>query len=203
MIPSLSLATGQVAWALWYPRTGRPADAPKSFLARLLYLRRHGVPFAEGEDAPGSGHELAHDFFHLAELAIAMELLDGGVKPSDAAMFLVSRRSTLRRFCVEAFERREEKDSFDDPRIPSGYGLFLEVTIVYDTDEPRVLGPHLRTPSETTARLMTTGNKRFRRTFIALSGLLDLVVRRATFAPGLKRGRRPVSPGASKNTQRP
>ncbi len=185
----LKLSAGQVAWTLWRPLAGRPAEPPSKFLARLLYLKKEGVPFSEEELAKGSGHNQIYEFDHLAELAVAIELVDHGVKPGDAAALLASRRRKFRELFEQAYDRRFEEFFIHRPDLPLTQGLFLELTIHYGRDEPGMYGPKLLTPPEATKVLLVLGRQKCSTFIIQLSELLDRTVTRALEAPAMPRGR--------------
>ncbi len=185
----LKLSAGQVAWTLWRPLAGRPAEPPSKFLARLLYLKKEGVPFSEEELAKGSGHNQIYEFDHLAELAVAMELVDHGVKPGDAAALLASRRRKFRELFEQAYDRRFEKFFIHRPDLPLTQGLFLELTIHYGRDEPMVYEPKLLTPPEATKVMLRLGRAKCSTFIIQLSQLLERTITRAKEAPEMPRGR--------------
>lgn len=191
MAPDLTLTTGQVLHALWRPRASRRGrDEPSdSFKARLIYLRRVGVPFSSEEARPGSGFNLVYGFQHLAELAVAMELIDHGIAPADVAALLVSRRAVLTEMYATAYERAYERHEINVGALQFGEGFFLEMTVFYEDGKALVRGPRLLTPAQATTHLLHTGNKTYSRFFIALSELLRRTVQRALTAPDRKRGR--------------
>jgi hypothetical protein len=90
-IPRLQLTHGQVAWALC---GGQPPD--RRTLDALRYLRQLEVPFTEEEMGVGRGHRLSYGYDHLIECAVAMYAIRRGMKPRQAAGFLVAERKTLR-----------------------------------------------------------------------------------------------------------
>ncbi len=187
--PDLQLSAGQVAWTLWPPMAGRPVEPPPKFLARLRYLQKEGVPFAEEEVAKGSGHNQLYEFDHLAELAVAIELINHGVRPGDVAALLVNRREEFRRWFKEAYERRGEEYFFDDPDLPLAQGLFIELTVTYSRDRPGIYEPKLLTPPEATKILLRLGRAKCSTFIIQLSQLLGRTVNRAEKAPEIPRGR--------------
>ncbi len=184
----MKLTAGQIAWTLWRPLGGRPAEPPAKFLARLRYLKNEGVPFSEAELAKGSGHNQIYEFDHLAELAVAIELIDHGVRPADAAALMSYRRNTFRTWFVEAYERRFEKFFVNHPDFPLTQGLFIELTVSYSRDKPAVYEPKLLTPPDATRLVLRSGRQVCSRFIIQLSELLDRTVTRALEVPEMPRG---------------
>ncbi len=185
----LNLTAGQIAWTMWRPLGGRPAEPPAKFLARLRYLKKEGVPFSEAELAKGSGYNQIYGFDHLAELAVAIELIDHGVRPADAAALLVKWRPTFRNWFEKAFEERYKAYPVNHPEFPVAYGLFIELTVTYSRDHPGIHIPKLLTPPEAAGLLFGTGRQICSRFLIQLSELLDRTVTRALEAPAMSRGR--------------
>lgn len=184
MPPELNLSTGQVMHALWRTRRGSRSQGEPSeaFKARLVYLRRAGVPFPLDKASPGSGSNLIYGFQHLAELAVAMELVEHGIAPADVAHLLTSRRSILTGMYESAYDRAREETNF-------GRGLFLEITITYEDKKALIRGPGLFTSSELVEHLFAPRSPVYSRFVISLSRLLHLAVQRAQEAPDVRRGR--------------
>lgn len=187
--PHLNLTAGQIAWTLWRPMGDRPADPPAKFLARLLYLKKKGVPFSDNELARGSGHNQAYEFDHLAELAVAVELIDHGATPADAAAVLVNWRDTFRAWFEEAYERRFELFFVNHRDLPQTQGLFIELTVTYSRYKAAIREPRLMTPPEAAGLLFRSDRRACSRFIIQLSQLLDRTVKRALEAPAMPRGR--------------
>ncbi len=187
--PKLKLTAGQAAWALWRPMAGRSAEPSPAFLGQLLYLREAGVPFSSEERPAGSGHNVFFNFDHLAELAVAIELVDHGAKPSAAAALLVSRRKKFRDMFEQAYDRRFETSFVDHPDLLLTQGLFLELTLHYGRDEPMVYEPKLLTPPEATKVVLRLGRAKCSTFIIQLSQLLERTITRAIEAPEMPRGR--------------
>ncbi len=201
--PRLNLTHGQVLWALWYPRWGLPINEPPTgkFKADLLYLRKAGVPFPDEDRLPGSGMTLRYGFDELAELALAVELIDHGVKPGDVAAVLVGWRKKLRAMFRTAYEHREELFEFEDPEVALGKGLYLELTIRYTRTQPTITTPlRLLTPLEAANRLLTQEGSICTRLYVALSALLERVVEAAQEAPEVKRGRRKAASSSARSS---
>ena len=149
------------------------------------------MPFSKSESLPGSGTNLTYDFNHLAELAVAMELIGNGIKPGDVAALLTTRRSKLRPMYVEAYERRDEVFCEDHPDLPMTQGLFLYLWVFQEGGKALVRGPKLLTPPEAAQLVLNMGRAVCSRFIIALSALLDRHVNLALEVPQKRRGRPP------------
>lgn len=95
-IPRLQLTHGQVAWAIC---DGQPPDAKTT--DQLRYLRQLGVPFTKDSLGVGRGNRLTYGFDQLIECGVAIWALRRGVRPRQAAEFLVGNRTALRKLCRE------------------------------------------------------------------------------------------------------
>jgi hypothetical protein len=97
-LPHFSLTHGQVLWAL---SLGAAPD--KVTMERLEYMRRLGVPFPRSELGTGRGNPVRYGYDQLIETGVALFGLRRGMRPRDAAEFLVSNREDLRRLYREAY----------------------------------------------------------------------------------------------------
>jgi len=148
----------QVDWTLWnsfQDSGGRKREPTSRFLnriKRLLDLDRSYRPgpiedpefaeFAFSEfPTEGKGHEAEFKPFDVFGLALAMELLDGGMKPSDAVFFIRAARSflsaALERLAA-SYDRSDRQKALAEnyPSLPSfesngiewaDFGVFLVI----------------------------------------------------------------------------
>ncbi len=90
-IPRLDLSLGQLTWIL---SDGQPPS--RTTLDQLRYLRLLGVPFSQEEAGRGRGHRLSYGFYDLIECGLGLFAIRRGLKPKEAATFLLGQRPTLR-----------------------------------------------------------------------------------------------------------
>lgn len=117
-IPRLNLTHGQVAWAIC---DGQPSDQKTT--DQLRYLRQLGVPFAESEMGKGRGFRLTYRFDQLIECGVAIWAMRRGVRPRQAAAFLVADRATLRKLYRKALHDQPD-GAMGQPWIKS-HGKFV------------------------------------------------------------------------------
>jgi hypothetical protein len=195
----LRFTHGQVVHAIWWTRWHWPFDEgpTKEFMARLNYLRSHGVPFPPEAAAPGSGRSLIYGFDELAELALAIELTDRRAAPGDVAKLLVDHREELRAKYREAYWRRDEKWNLSEEEFGEAQGLIIEITLRYTGDVLTVSRLDLMTPPDVIRRVFAMRHAVCSGLFVNISALIDRVIREALEAPVVKRGRRKGTPAAS------
>ena len=102
-IPSLHLTHGQVAWAIC---DGQPPDAKTT--DQLRYLRQLGVPFTQNNLGVGRGNRLTYTYDQLIECGVAIWALRRGVRPRQAAEFLVANRTALRKLYRETLRAQPD-----------------------------------------------------------------------------------------------
>jgi hypothetical protein len=102
-ITKLNLTHGQALWTLSH---GMPPEQRMVDLVR--YLRQLGVPFNESELGTGRGNRIRYSYAHLVELGVALFALQRGMKPQEAARFVLEHRKYLRRLYVRAFSQQPE-----------------------------------------------------------------------------------------------
>lgn len=191
----LNLSKGQVIKALWPGWVNFPDDPTQDFISRIDYLRKNGVPFPLDEKSPGSGSRLVYGFDELVELALAVELMFSGMKPKETAWLFNHHRKQFRVMMKKAYEERHTKEdvvkigdfSGDDWSVVQGY--FLEITTTSVADTLRTHRPRLLSAREASMQLFRLGRKKTTCHIIAISKLLDRVVKRATEQPEIPLGR--------------
>ena len=112
-IPTLHLTHGQVAWAIC---DGQPPDAKT--LDQLRYLRQLGVPFPASKLGVGRGNRLTYHYNELIECGVAIWALRRGVRPRQAADFLVAERAPLRKIYRQTL-RDQDDSAIGEPWVRS------------------------------------------------------------------------------------
>ncbi|MBF0627843.1 MAG: hypothetical protein HQL91_06445 [Magnetococcales bacterium] len=148
--PDFSLTHGQAAWVLWkwIAEEAEEHDwsesPPEWFFGYLKYLRRAGIPFADGEMEGGTGNFVSYQYHHLMEMAMALLLKWHGVANKDVAGFIVSLRYQLRILFAQAYvERFTGKGSpvsisrqiGDEEERTEIEGVFLDLGITYHREK--------------------------------------------------------------------
>ena len=195
VLDRINLSHGQVRWVLRHLfELGEDSDA--TFDSYLKFLRRHGVPFAQGETPGGPGVNVVYDYEHIMELAVALALRRQAILKKDTVRLLVQLRDDLRPFYRRAWL---ERDRGLGERVTvkvagekqfSVSGLWLDLGLSYS--EGQVLtttGPSLLGPAGAIGKFCTINWQRHFRDPIRISDHAVAVVDLAAAAPEFRRGR--------------
>ena len=102
-LPSLSLTQAQVAWSISLGQL-----PSKEVIDQMRYLRQLGVPFTDQEQGAGQGHHLIYGVDQLVEVGLAIYATRRGMKPREAAEYLLSERPFLRKSFRSILEKAAE-----------------------------------------------------------------------------------------------
>jgi hypothetical protein len=194
-LPQLALTHGQAVWVLGHMgfRTG---DSVSAFNSYIKYLRRAGLPFARDELGVGTGHNVVYGYDHLMELAVALALRAQAILPNDIVQLLANLRSKLRPIYRQAYiERNSGLGAPCLVKLPrrrpfNVAGVYLDLGLMYvETGfllhgHPKAIGPADAVELFGTAHLAQQ-----KRGLINLSELAEDVVKLASGAPEIRRGR--------------
>jgi len=195
-IDRISLSHGQARWVLQHVFDfGEYSDATLD--SYLKFLRRNGVPFAQGETPGGPGVNVEYRYEHVMELAVALALRRQSVLKKDTVALLVQLRDKLRPLYRRAWLERESglgqrvKVNIEGANEIPVYGLWLYLGLRYS--EGQVLtttGPKLLGPAEAITEFCRVNLQRYFRDPIRISDIAAEVVELAAAAPEIRRGRR-------------
>jgi len=195
-IDRISLSHGQARWVLHHVfDLGEYSDA--AFDSYLKFLRRNGVPFAQGETPGGPGINVAYRYEHVMELAVALALRRQAVLKKDAVTLLVQLRNALRPLYRRAWLERDRglgkqvTVEITDANMFRVSGVWLYLGLRYS--EGQVLtstGPKLLGPAEAIGEFCRVNLQRYFRDPIRISDIAAAVVDLAAAAPEIRRGRR-------------
>jgi hypothetical protein len=194
-LPNFGVTHGQAVWVL--SNMGfRTGDSLTAFNSYIKYLRRGGLPFAKEELGVGAGHNVVYRYDHLMELAVALALRAQAILPSDIVHILADLRTKLRPIYRKAYIERESGLGAPCPFRLSGKrkfmmaGVYLDLNLMYAETgfllhaDPKALGP-----ADAVELFGTRHRAQHVRGPLNLSELAEDIVRMATHAPEIRRGR--------------
>jgi hypothetical protein len=198
-------------------------EGESAFDATLKALRRAGVPFGTAAPAGGGGKDVVYGADELAELVVALGLLEQGVRLRHVGMLLMAARSELRPLLREVMagagsgvEAQAEilvrtqgstgpVPADDRPMHIRVSGLWLDwPTVCRPSGVTEYRPPRLVGPGEAVALFMR-GQAQLRfRPPLPIADLLQAAFALAREVPRIRRGRRPGVPqGRRANPETP
>jgi len=194
-VPKFALTHGQAVWVL--SNMGfRTGDSRSAFNSYIKHLRRAGLPFAKDEIGVGAGHNVIYRYEHLMELAVALALRTQAILSRDIIEILAAQRTKLRPIYRKAYV---EKDSglgapcevkVTGMRPFNVTGVYVDLGLMYMETGFLLRGPlKALGPADAVERFGTAHMLQHVRGFFNLSEPAEDVVRLATNAPAIRRGR--------------
>lgn len=209
---TLRLSHGAVRFVLQSMNFGHE-DGEAAFDATLKALRRAGVPFGTAAPAGGGGKDVVYGDEDLAELVVALGLLEQGLRLRHVGMLFRAARSELRPLLREVIDgagsgageqaeitvctqgRNGPVPADDRPMRIKAAGVWLAWPTVCRSSgimeyrPPRLVGPG------DAVDLFMRGQSTLRfRPPLPISDLLQTALALAREAPRIRRGRRPGIP---------
>lgn len=194
-LDSIALSHGQARW-LFAEGLHLSDTSDSSFDSYLKFLRRGGVPFDKAETPGGPGTNVIYRYHHLMEVVLALALHRQAILKSDVVSFLVDMREELRPLFRRAWlERASGLGASVSVKVGNGKsfpasGVWLNLGLRYTPGGPLTTsGPMLLGPEEAIKFVCTLHRQQHFRDPIRISDFADDVVRFASEAPEVRRGR--------------
>jgi hypothetical protein len=156
------------------------------------------VPFYPDELGRGAGINVVYRYHHVMELAVALALRTQGILPGDVLGVLARDRQQLRPLYYQAYLEYDRglgatvtmRFDGDDKEAWAG-GTFLDLGLAYSVIGVLSVGatPELLGPRDAIRRFVNPGSMMYLRPPLPLSQIAVDVVRLASGAPEIRRGR--------------